>query len=35
MSDLFFQALPEENKKDFYAMKDAMKTFFDNLPQQK
>lgn len=30
--DLFFQALPEENKRDYYLMKDAQKTFFDNLP---
>lgn len=32
--DLFFQGLPEENKRDYYKMKDAMKTFFDNLQRK-
>lgn len=34
-NSLFFQGLPEENKKDYYKMKDAAKTFFDNLPGKK
>jgi hypothetical protein len=29
--NLFFQALPEENKRDFYRACDEMKTFADNL----
>lgn len=29
--DLFYQSLPEENKRDYYAMQNAIKTFLDNL----
>ena len=32
---LFFEALPEDTKRDFWEAKEALKTFFDNLPQQK
>jgi hypothetical protein len=32
--DLFFQALPDENKRDYYKMIDAYKTFLDNLPNK-
>lgn len=32
---LFFESLPNENKNDYYKARAALKTFFDNLPQQK
>ncbi len=32
--DLFFQSLPEENKRDYYKMIDAFKTFTDTLPNK-
>ncbi len=30
-TDLFYQNLPEENKRDYSAMQNAIKTFLDNL----
>jgi len=32
--NLFFSSLPEENKRDYYKAVDALKTFYDNLPQK-
>ncbi len=30
-TNVFFQALPEENKRDYQKVMDAFKTFIDNL----
>ena len=32
--NLFFSSLPEESKRDYYKAVDALKTFYDNLPQK-
>jgi hypothetical protein len=29
---LFFEGLPEENKRDLYKAIDELKTFYDNIP---
>ena len=33
-NDLFFQALPNENKNDFYRMYQELKIFLENIPEK-
>lgn len=34
-TQLFFQSLPEENRRDLYKVIDQLKVFIDNIPEKK